>query len=69
MPKIKVIQLKQEYDANKLFSNDLKELIYIFNDASKLKFKDKPNYKKYIKILKGYIANQIKIDQKYAFYD
>lgn len=69
LPKTKIIQLKQEYDANKLFGNDLKELLYIFNDARKLKFKEKPHYKKYIKILKGYIANQIKINQKYAFYD
>ena len=39
----------------------MKEVLEIFNDANNLDFSDKPNYKKYIKLLCDYIMNEKKI--------
>lgn len=59
--KKETIQKKIKYTPNALCGNNLKEVLEIFNDANNLKFSDKPNYKKYIKLLCNYIENKKKL--------
>ena len=67
--KNEIIELKRKCTLRDIFGNDLEELIYIFNDANELVFKEKPKYNDYIKKLNERINNEIEFNQKFSYYD
>lgn len=58
--KIETIKLKTVYTPKILCGNDMKEVLFIFENVNNLGFCDIPNYNQYIKILDGYIMGKTK---------
>lgn len=58
--KKKTIKLKTLYTPIILCGNDMKEVLFIFENVNNLGFCDIPNYNQYIKILDGYIMEKTK---------